>query len=78
MKLVTCEKLERYCAEREKDCKIKYEKIGERRAEKRAEKRGEAKTRIENAKKMIADKLPLDEVAYYSGLSLSEVKELAG
>ncbi len=74
MKLVTCEKLERYCAEREKDCKIKYEKIGERRAEKR----GEAKTRIENAKKMIADKLPLDEVAYYSGLSLSKVKELAG
>ena len=81
MKLVKCEKLERYCAEREKAVKIKSEMIGEKRGEKKGEKegekKGEAKTRIENAKKMIAlGKLSLEDISICSGLSLSEVKEL--
>ena len=76
-RVAMCEKLERYCAEREKAVKIKSEMIGEKRGEKEGEKKGEAKTRIENAKKMIAlGKLSLEDISICSGLSLSEVKEL--
>ncbi|MCI6018264.1 MAG: hypothetical protein MRZ59_05375 [Clostridiales bacterium] len=38
---------------------------------------GELKRAIENALRMIADNLPLEKVAEYSGLSLEKVKELA-
>ena len=38
---------------------------------------GQQQKALENARTMIADKLPLDKVALYSGLSLEEVKTLA-
>lgn len=38
---------------------------------------GETKRAIENAKKMIADNLPIEKIAEYSGLPLAKVKELA-
>ena len=39
--------------------------------------KGQQQKALENARTMIADKLPLDKVALYSGLSLEEVKTLA-
>ncbi len=66
-RIAMCEKLERYCGEREKDVRIK------------SEKKGEAETRIENAEKMIASgRLSYEDISICSGLPLSEVKELAG
>lgn len=35
-------------------------------------------TRIENALAMLADGMPLENVAKYTGLSLDKVQELAG
>ena len=43
-----------------------------------AEERGVKKARLQNASRMIADGLDLTIVAKYSGLTLSQVKELAG
>ena len=35
------------------------------------------KKQIESAKEMIADNLPIEKIARYSGLSLDKVRELA-
>ena len=53
-------------------------KIGEARGVKIGEERGVKKARLQNAYSMIADGLDLTIVAKYSGLTLSQVKELAG
>ena len=53
-------------------------KIGEERGVKIGEERGVKKARLQNAYSMIADGLDLTIVAKYSGLTLSQVKELAG
>ena len=55
------------------------EGLAEGRAEGLSEGRteGQQQKALENARTMIADKLPLDKVALYSGLSLEEVKTLA-
>ena len=55
------DKLETYCKKRETE----------------GIKEGSATAKRENAKRMIADSLPLEKVAEYSGLPLSEVTELA-
>ena len=34
--------------------------------------------KIEIAKKMIADNLPIEKVSEYSGLSLDKIREIAG
>ena len=34
--------------------------------------------RVENARKMLADGLPIEKVVEYSGLSIEKVEELAG
>ena len=44
---------------------------------KERETEGRTETKKENAKRMISDNLPLEKVAEYSGLPLSEVIELA-
>ena len=53
-------------------------KIGEARGFKIGEARGVKKAQLQNASRMIADGLDLTIVAKYSGLTLSQVKELAG
>lgn len=54
-------------------CDILDEMKNEARAE------AALKTRIENAKKMIeSEKLSLEEIAEFSGLSIEKVRELAG
>ena len=53
-------------------------KIGDERGVKIGEERGVKKARLQNASRMIADGLDLTIVAKYSGLTLSQVKELAG
>ncbi len=65
-----CKAIEIYGEER------KLEGRAEGRVEGRAE--GAIETKIENARKMIADNLPVEKVAEYSGLPLAKVKELAG
>jgi len=50
----------------------------EERGVKIGEERGVKKARLQNAYSMIADGLDLTIVAKYSGLTLSQVKELAG
>ena len=50
----------------------------EERGVKIGEERGVKKARLQNASRMIADGLDLTIVAKYSGLTLSQVKELAG
>jgi len=39
-------------------------------------KEGEAKGKIEIARKMLEDKLPLEKISKYSGLSIDEIKKL--
>ncbi len=57
---------------------VKVQKYGDER-ERYGREVGESKARIENAKNMIAaGKLTLEDVAAYSGLPLSKVRELAG
>ena len=50
----------------------------EERGVKIGEARGVKKAQLQNASRMIADGLDLTIVAKYSGLTLSQVKELAG
>ena len=59
------DKLETYCKKRETEGRTE------------GIKEGSAAAKRENAKRMIADNLPLEKVAEYSGLPLSEVTELA-
>ena len=40
------------------------------------ERKGEEKTKIKNAKEMLADNVAIEKVAQYSGLSLDEVLKL--
>ncbi len=60
-----CEKVEKYGDEREKKGRLE------------GKEEGKYKESIEIAKRMIADNLSLDEVAFYSGLPLSKIEELA-
>ena len=64
-----CDKLETYCKKREA--------VGIEEGIKKGIEEGSATVKRENAKRMIADNLPLEKVAEYSGLPLSEVIELA-
>ena len=52
-------------------------KIGEGRGIKIGEEQGKHARSIEVAKNMLMGKLPLDQVAYYSGLTIAEIEALA-
>ncbi len=75
---IMCEKVQKYGDEREKFGRLKGRLEGKLEGKLEGQEEGKSEARIENAKSMIADKLPLEKVAAYSGLPLSKVRELAG
>ena len=49
---------------------------GEKIGEQRGLEQGESKKAVEIARKMLGDKMPIEKVAEYSGLSLEEIQKL--
>ena len=53
------------------------EELGEKRGEQRGEQRGKLNNQIEIAKKLIALKMPEEQIAEVTGLSIDEIKKLS-
>ena len=60
----------------EEDYKMPHVTTWERTAEKRGEKIGERKGKLETARRMLNDDMPIDRIIKYTGLTEEEIKGL--
>ena len=58
---------------------VRYEgeKIGEKRGETRGERKGILKSKLETARNMLKDKVNIDTISKYTGLTLSQIKSIS-